>query len=180
MKSIIQACRKIRYRLISDMKIVSGQPVIRQPVLFCGKGRIVFEGKVRLGYYPSPYFYSGYSHIEARTVESVIRIGGGTYVSNSCVFISEGPGIKIGQKCLIGPEVCIYDSDFHGLSERKMPQKEAVEIGDNVFIGARVIIVKGVRIGNNATIGAGAVVSRHVPANTVVAGNPAKVVKVLE
>ena len=180
MKNIIQSIRRVQYRLISDMSIVSGKPIVRQPALFCGKGKIVFDQKVCLGYYPSPFFFSGYLHLEARAVESVIRIGGKTYINNNCVLISEGAGIEIGGNCFIGPEVCIFDSDFHGLLERGKPLKEAVKIGDNVFVGARAIILKGVLVGDNSTIGAGAVVTRDVPANAVVAGNPANVVKVLE
>lgn len=180
MKSVLQAFRKIRYRFISNMNIVSGKPVIRQPVLFCGKGKIVFKGRVCLGYYPSPFFFSGYSHLEARTAESVIQIGDHSYINNNCVIISEGPGIEIGQNCFIGPEVSIYDSDFHGLVDRKQPLRSAVKIGDNVFIGGRAIILKGVHIGDNSTIAAGAVVTRDVPADTIVAGSPAKVIKALK
>ena len=161
------------------MKIVSGNPAIRQPVLFCGKGRIVFEGKVRLGCYPSPYFFSGYSHIEARTTESVIRICDGTYINNNCVFISEGAGIDIGRKCLIGPEVCIFDSDLHGIDDRRKAAQGPITIGDDIFIGARAMILKGVRIGDHATIAAGAIVTRDVPARAVAAGSPARVVKEL-
>lgn len=179
MKSVIQTIRKIRYRLISNMHIVSGKAVVRQPTLFCGKGKIIFKGRVCLGYYPSPFFFSGYLHIEARLPEAVIEICDGTHISNNCVIISEGPGIEIGQNCLIGPEVSIFDSDFHGLVDRRQPMKSAVKIGNNVFIGSRVIILKGVHIGDNSTIAAGAVVTGEVPANVVAAGNPARVIKVL-
>ena len=55
-----------------------------------------------------------------------------------------------------------------------------IVIGDDVFIGARCIITKGVTIGNGAVIGAGSVVTRDVPPNTIVAGNPARIVKQIE
>lgn len=179
-KNIMQTIRKIRYRLLSNMAIVSGKPVIHQPALFCGKGKIIFDGKVRLGYYPSPFFYSGYLHFEVREPEAVIRIGDGTFISNNSTLIAELPGIEIGQKCLIGPEVSIYDSDFHGLIERSSPERKAVVIGDNVFIGARVTVLKGARIGSNSTIGAGAVVTGEIPPNAVAAGNPATVIRMLK
>jgi maltose O-acetyltransferase len=161
------------------MNIVSGRPIVAQPTLFCGKGKIIFGDKVHLGYRSSPFFYAGYLYIEARTPDAVIEIRDGTYINNNCVLISEGAGIEIGSKCLIGPEVNIFDSDFHGLIDRKQPLKSAVRIGNNVFIGARATILKGVQIGNNSVIAAGAVVTKDVPPNNVAAGNPAQVVKVL-
>jgi len=105
--------------------------------------------------------------------------------------------IVIGDYCLISWNVGIADSDFHPLDpqERKRdcvalnPYSEAksrppietrpVRIGNNVWIGMGAIILKGVTIGENSVIGAGAIVSHDVPANVVVAGNPAKIVKEL-
>lgn len=179
-KNWLQALRKFRYRLLSNRAMITGKPVIRQPVLFCGKGRVIFTGRVSLGCFPSPFFFSGYIHMEARASESVIRIGEGTYINNNCTFISEGPGIEIGQKCLIGPEVSVFDSDFHGLIERSNPVRKAVRIGSDVFLGARATILKGVQIGDHATIGAGAVVTADVPAYGIAVGNPAQVIKVLQ
>jgi acetyltransferase-like isoleucine patch superfamily enzyme len=89
--------------------------------------------------------------------------------------------IRIGSRVLVGAGVLIIDTDAHPLSpeERKenLPAStSSIEIGDDVFIGARAIILKGVRIGNGAVIGAGAVVAKDVPERTIVVGNPAKVV----
>ena len=162
------------------MSMVFGKPLVRQPALFCGTGKVIFNGKVRLGCFPSPFFYNGYLHIEARSPEAVIEIGDGTYINNNCVIISEGAGIEIGSNCLIGAEVNIFDSDFHGLVDRKQALKKAIKIGDNVFIGARAIILKGVHIGSNSTIAAGSIVTKDVPPDAVAAGNPASVVKVLK
>ncbi len=179
MKSIIQHIRKIRFRLLSKMKIVNGIPIIAQPALFCGKGKITFNGTVNVGYSRSPCFFSGYCYFEVRTLEATILIEDGTYINNNFAVISEGAGIEIGKQCLIGPGVSIFDSDFHGLVNRSEPQKSPIHIGDNVFIGANAIILKGVTIGNNSTIAAGAVVAKDIPANVVAAGNPAKVIKEL-
>lgn len=57
---------------------------------------------------------------------------------------------------------------------------EPIRVGDNVFIGARVIVLPGTTIGNNVVVGAGAIVKGNVPSNTVVAGNPAKVIQTIE
>ena len=174
MKGAIQALRRIRYRLLSNMSIVSGKPDIRQPALFCGKGRIIFDRKVCLGYSHSQFFFSGYLHLEARTPDAVIKIGSRTYNNNNCVLISEGAGIEIGRDFLIGPEICIFDSDFHGVLERRRPKRKISKIGDNVLIGGSAIIVKGVRVGSNSTIAAGAVVTEDVPENTLSRGIPPK------
>jgi len=180
MKSIIQKLRKIRYGFLSNMNIVTGKPQVRQPVLFLGKGNIVLGENVRFGYAKSPAFFSGYSHIEARTPETTVNIGKGTRLNNSCTIIAEGANIDIGKDCLIGQEVNIFSSDFHGLRDRSKPSKAPVTIGDNVFIGTRSMILKGVTIGSNSTIAAGAVVTKDVPQDTVAAGNPAKVIKELK
>jgi len=179
MKDLIQTIRRLQYRLFSNSRIVQGRPLIEQPVLFDGKGKIVFRGDVHLGYRRSPGYYAGYIYMEVRTPEAVIEIQEGTYLNNNCSIISVGPGISIGRVCLIGPEVMIMDSDIHGIENRQQPAQGPVSIGDDVFIGARAVILKGVRIGDHATIAAGAVVTRDVPARSVAAGNPARVVKEL-
>jgi acetyltransferase-like isoleucine patch superfamily enzyme len=71
------------------------------------------------------------------------------------------------------------DSDFHGypLDENKPAKSAPVDIGDHVFIGARTIILKGVKIGNRSVIGAGSVVTTDIPENCLAAGNPARVIR---
>lgn len=83
--------------------------------------------------------------------------------------------VEIGENTKIGFQVLIMDSDQHGLNGNPIMTKP-VKIGKHVWIGARSIILKGVTIGDNAVVGAGSVVTRNVPANTMVAGNPAKVI----
>ncbi|WP_455281684.1 DapH/DapD/GlmU-related protein [Cupriavidus necator] len=95
--------------------------------------------------------------------------------------------VSIGENCLIGANVIIFDTDFHPvepLERRSKPIESArnkpVVIENNVFIGANSIVGKGVSIGDNSVVGAGSVVMTSVPANCVVAGNPAKIVRYLE
>lgn len=92
--------------------------------------------------------------------------------------------VTIGNNVLIGSGCLITDSDAHpidwrdrrdGLDEKTLCAP--IVIGDDVFIGARSIILKGVTIGDRAVIGAGSVVAKDVPANTIVAGNPARIIK---
>lgn len=93
-----------------------------------------------------------------------------------------GP-LSIGNNVMMGPDVCIMTSS-HNTARTDIPMcqqghwpKQKVTIGDDVWIGARVIILPGVTIGTGSIIGAAAVVTKDVPEYTVVAGIPAKVIK---
>ena len=111
----------------------------------------------------------------APTARIVIKDGAGISSSVlSCVT-----SITIGKNTLIGADCLIVDSDFHGFPlDGNEPVKSApVEIGDHVFIGARTIILKGVKIGNRSVIGAGSVVTSDIPENSLAAGNPARVLR---
>lgn len=109
-----------------------------------------------------------------------IHIGDFVLISPG-VRISSNQSIRIGSSSMLAANVYISDSDWHGLYNRTRPFRcsKPVVLGDNVWIGDGAIICKGVRIGNNSVVGAGAVVSKDVPENTVVAGNPAQVVKAI-
>ena len=109
------------------------------------------------------------------TARIVVKDGAG--ISNSVLSCSQA--ITIGAHTMIGAECLIMDSDFHGfpLDEDKPPQTSPVEIGDYAFVGARCIILKGVKIGQRSVVGAGSVVSDNVPDNCLAAGNPAKVIR---
>ena len=173
--------RVIKYKLLSNCRVVIGSARYRQPTLLLGKGRIEFGCDVELGFFPSPYFFNGYQHIESRTNDSIIKVGERVMINNNSFICSEGAGISIGDDCLVGCNVQIFDSDFHSLSpiERKTgsPRVAAVNIQNNVFIGSNVIICKGVNIGENSVIGAGSIVTSSIPSDSIAAGNPAVVVK---
>ena len=111
---------------------------------------------------------------------AVIEIGDDVGVSGCA--ISARNSIKIGNNVLIGAGALIADNDSHPIdpNERLVGGpgvSKPIVIEDNVFIGARAIVLKGVTIGHDSTVGAGAVVTKNVPPFTVVAGNPAKVVR---
>ena len=173
-----QRLRIAKYRLLSDCKNVSGHPTIRQPVQFVGQGTIRFSGTVSLGWFPSPYFFSGYIYIEARSADSLIQIEDGVFISNNSFLISDGAGIFIGKRTMLGTHCEIIDSDFHDLHPDRRSNGVAkmgkVVIGENVLIGSNVKILKGVRIGNNAVIANGSVVTRSIPENATAFGNPAR------
>lgn len=98
------------------------------------------------------------------------------------VRISAADSIVIGDNVMIASGVYITDSDWHGIYDRSQMAEAAtpVMIGNNVWLGDRCTVLKGVTIGDNTIVAANAVVVRDVPANVVVAGNPAKVVKALD
>lgn len=96
---------------------------------------------------------------------------------NGFVQIVCSKQITIGKNVAIARDVIIRDTDAHEIIGKNHQKQKEVKIGDNVWIGARAMIMKGVTIGNNAIIAAGAIVTKDVPANTIVAGVPAKVIQ---
>lgn len=169
------------YRRYLSRNHVYGEFKIVCPTLFMGPGKIDIKKSVQLGYNPSPFLYSRYNYLEARAPVSEIVIDDNTVINNNATIISEGAGIYIGKDCLIGPCVEIYDTDFHPLDPilRRTHAAPSVKvvIGDNVFIGSGVKILKGVTIGRNCVIGAGSVVAKSFPDNVIIAGNPARKIK---
>ncbi|MBU9674033.1 acetyltransferase [Planococcus sp. CP5-4] len=108
-----------------------------------------------------------------------IHVGHNFFANFDCVFL-DVCDIRIGDNCLVGPGVHIYTATHPLDIEQRLSGVEsgkAVRIGDNVWIGGRAVINPGVTIGDNAVIASGAVVVKDVPANTVVGGNPAVVIK---
>lgn len=157
-------------------------PRITQPCLFLGQGQINIDNQAQLGYYPSPFYFNTYSHIEARNVTSQIIIKKNTFINNNSSIISNGAKIEIGENCRIGANFQCYDSDFHGqnVEDRDNPSAITnldVNIGNNVFIGNNVMILKGVRIGDGSIVGAGSVVTKSFPEKSIIGGNPAKFIK---
>ena len=95
---------------------------------------------------------------------------------NGCQFIAF-ERIEIGSKCAIGPGCLLMDNDGHEIDpERRHDSGKTAPIllEENVWLGARVTILKGVRVGRDAIVGAGAVVSKDVANGDIVAGNPAR------
>jgi acetyltransferase-like isoleucine patch superfamily enzyme len=85
--------------------------------------------------------------------------------------------IKIGDDTMVSWDVEIRDSDTHVISREGYVMSKPIQIGSHVWIGCKAMILKGVRIGDGAVVAAGAVVTRHVPENCLVAGVPARIVK---
>lgn len=112
--------------------------------------------------------------------EPKIIIGTNTYI-NRHTFIDATLSIAIGRDCGIGPNCYVTDHD-HGLNPDFPPLQQPIVakptvIGDRVWLGAKVIVLKGVTIGNDAVVGAGSVVTQDIPSGAIAVGIPAKVIK---
>ena len=108
-----------------------------------------------------------------------ITVGKNVFINSGCRFQDQG-GITIGDGTLIGHNVVLATLN-HGIApdERHDLFPAPIHIGRNVWIGANATVLPGVTIGDNAVIAAAAVVTKNVPANVVVAGVPAKVIRFL-
>jgi acetyltransferase-like isoleucine patch superfamily enzyme len=144
-------------------------------------GRIFVEnrGTILLG--SRVYLHSTYARIVLSAHPGgTIEIGDRTFL-NYGVDICATRLVQIGADCLIGTHVMILDNNFHDLIERnRRPEGRPVIIGTNVWLGSRSIILPGCTIGEGAVVGAGSVVTSSVAPWTVVAGNPARVIRELK
>ncbi|MCR4619463.1 MAG: acyltransferase [Paludibacteraceae bacterium] len=147
------------------------------------KGRVEIGKNSRLGC-SSKRYHSGmpfYSKILIDGSAGLVQIGDNTRVNGA--YIHARNCIKIGNKCVIATGTHIIDSNGHltqslNRTEERDEPKEIV-IGDNVWIGLNVIILKGTHIGDNCVVSAGSIVKGSYPRNSLISGNPAVVTKEL-
>lgn len=140
-----------------------------------------FEGRVKLlgeifgkpcdAWIEPPFYFCYGRHIS---------LGKGTYINVNCNFIDDGK-ITIGDAVMFGPAVTIATVG-HPINPkmREYMYCDHVTIGNNCWIGANSVICPGVTIGENTVIGAGSVVTKDIPANCVAAGNPCKVIRMID
>ncbi len=195
------ACYRKVYRILdltvelfrTFKKIVWVEPVMRGLCKSVGKNLriervpdVYGNGSIELG---SNVYLSG--HISFAFNDKIklsprFKLGDNCFIGHLCAF-NMASGITIGDNCLISGQTVFYDNDGHPMNadERRKnfpvsPESvKPIVVGDDVWIGRGCMILKGVHIGDRAIIGAGSVVVRDVPADTVVAGNPAQVRKQL-
>jgi acetyltransferase-like isoleucine patch superfamily enzyme len=119
-------------------------------------------------------------------IDENAKINIGDNVGMSCITLWAKSAIFIGNNVKLGADVIIMDSDMHALDYllRRKVETDSINakcssiiIGDDVFVGTRTIITKGVTIGNRSIIAAGSVVSRSIPEDEIWGGNPAKFIK---
>lgn len=125
---------------------------------------------------------------------SKLKIGNNTGISSASIWVKEN--ISIGNNVKIGGDCIIMDTDAHNLDYRirngsildengkcidcTTAKSKPIIIEDDVLIGTRCIVLKGVTIGAHSIIGSGSVVTKNIPANVIAAGNPCKVIKSIE
>lgn len=167
-----------RNALLGELRL--GHVSFKVPVRCDGYGSVRVEDGVHIGSEMAPRFGNGEVLLQTRAKAARIQIGESTRLSNNVSCVA-AVGVSIGAHCLIGDGVSIFDCDFHELDPRRRWSgpgvRSPVLIADNVWIGSRALILKGVRIGKNSVVAAGSVVTRDVPDDVVVGGNPARVLR---
>lgn len=157
-----------------------------------GKLQITGKGNIKIGRDVTLICDSKYNPIAGPGImhftimnNALLTIGDGTKIT--CCTITVRKQVVIGNNVLIGANCMICDTDFHALSphlrlkdDYNNAKIKPVQIGNDVFIGARSIILKGTSIGDGAVIGAGSVVSGNIPSMEIWAGNPARFIKKVE
>lgn len=142
--------------------------------------RLEFEGfaRIRLG---NRITLFGNSYLNANGSSGRIEMGDGTHVDHFCVLYGQG-GLKIGSKCAIASGVTIYTQTNQYALQPELEIIEQpvvygpVEVGNDVWIGTRAVILPGLKIGDHAVIAAGAVVTSDVEPWTIAAGVPARAI----
>jgi acetyltransferase-like isoleucine patch superfamily enzyme len=141
--------------------------------------KIARRGEVRFG----RFVWIG-DGTKVRCHEGLVEIGEKTVMGQECT-ISAYQRVRIGEQCVIADRAMFIDFD-HGVVEVERPirlqgiYKRDVEVGSNVWIGYGACILRGVRVGDNAVVGTNSVVTKDVPANAVVGGIPARILRMRE
>ena len=158
-----------------------GKKVRGNKIVLKNRGRIIVGIGVTLNSFPEGQ--PNRTVLQTHCSDAVLSVG--DYCILNGVTIHCRTRVEIGKFCLFGPGAALIDNDSHRTStnvaeRRKPPRSAPIILGDNVWIGMNSLVLKGVEIGKNAIVAAHAVVTKDVPENALVAGNPARVVKSLE
>ena len=157
--------------------VFNGRPALK----LVKEGAVEIGDRVTLNSYgrSNPLYCAQPVSLCTLSKSALIKIGARSGISGSSICALSS--VTIGEDSLIGVGCQIFDNDFHhrdgnGWRSPELDEAKPVTIGDRVFIGAGVKILKGVSVGNDSTIGAGSVVTRDIPKNSVAAGQPAKII----
>lgn len=176
-------------RLRGRHQIGPGLRCLGQPIVQCADGASIAIGAFAVLVSRSSGTALGVAHpVVLRCLTPFARIEIGDDCGFSGTTICAARRVRIGHRCLFGADVLVFDTDFHNHAPEgrryAAPDWDAISrpvvIGNDVFVGARAIITKGVTIGDGAIVAAGSVVLGDVPANSIAGGNPARVLRMLD
>jgi acetyltransferase-like isoleucine patch superfamily enzyme len=165
--------------LISKRIICDKNPICNQKTFFTGAGKIEIGDNCFFGYKLGGFHRGGSIEIQPRYKDSYIKIGNNIRTNNN-IFFCAANYIEIGDNGYIGEHVTIFDYEAHAVdpyNRNDLGEIGKVIIGKNVWLGNNVTILKNSEIGENSIVGAGAVVAGKFPANVIIGGIPAKVIK---
>lgn len=174
-----------------SIKVYYGNPLFRNNIKI-GKHSFIREhakisggGYITVGDNTRIYPYSRlecFTNISGETLNPCLQIGDNIIMGRNTTILCANK-IVIGSNCMFG-SYCFISDENHGMDpssdkryECQPLQLSNVIIGENCWIGEKVIILPGITIGDNAIVGAGSVVTRDIPPNTIAVGNPARVIK---
>ncbi len=167
-------CGRIRaalYMLIFPVRFGLNSSIGKYSVIRVENGNLICKGR-----FCAREFFRA-------TIDNADVIIEGPIFLNYGVSINSKVGVKIGKRCKFGEGVKIYDHDHEfGLNPIAHENKfvcSPVIIGDDVWLGSDVIVLKGVEIGNNVVVGAGSVVTKNIPSNTVMLDKSPKLSRVI-
>jgi maltose O-acetyltransferase len=153
------------------------------PIRSDGQGSLLIGAENVFGWRWAPRVGDGEILLQPRSRESEIFIGNRNTFSNNVSIVAMGR-IVVGDDCLFGDQVALYDCDFHEIDPLNRNRSSGpvlpVTIGTNVWLGSRAMILKGVTIGDNSVVAAMSVVSQSIPDNCLAAGNPARIIRRIE
>lgn len=184
LRGLVVRLQSIAFALWHRRTGVVAARVFGWPIVTVAPGSRVILGRHVTFISHSRFSEIGVSHpVVLRTLapDAVLAIGDDVGMSGCTVCAATS--VIIGRRCLLGADVFIADSDFHAVdpAARRRRERQApaapVRLGDNVFVGTRAMILKGVTIGDDAVIGAGSVVTSDIPAGAVAAGVPARIIR---
>lgn len=180
--------RYLFYLIFPNLKSILSKRLVYQKItsvqqiIICEGAGVISIGKnCSFGYKMGGFNRGGSIELQARYQNAKINIGNNVATNNN-IMLCAANYIEIGDNTLIGQYVTIMDHEAHGFEpnkRRELGEIGTVIIGKNVWLGNNVVILKNSEIGENTIVATGAVVSGKFPANVIIGGVPAKIIKSL-
>jgi acetyltransferase-like isoleucine patch superfamily enzyme len=165
--------------ILKNRIILSDFPKFNQITLCEGNGIVKIGNNCTFGFKLGGFHRNGSIELQARYRKARINIGNNVATNNNIMLMAANY-IEIGDSTLIGQYVTIMDHEAHGIhpsKRRVIGEIGTVMLGKNVWVGNNVTILKNTIIGDNTIVATGAVVSGKFPANVIIGGIPAKIIK---